>query len=514
MRTAPARRATVPVVLGPDGLPARRASVYENAGHGRRFQEFYAPVVGPNAAVGGSLETLRARSRACLRNHPLLWRAFRLRLAHVVGTGIKPQSQLPDRMRRKALHELWLDWTDEADADARTDFYGLQFVAMAEVFAAGEVFARLRPRRREDGLVVPLQVQLLQGEQCPISKNEVRPNGNVIRQGIEFDGIGRRVAYWMTRRHPYDDAPVRAGDLELVRVPAEQVLHLYECEAPGQLRGVPMLARIVLRAHDKDVFDDATMMGQKMAAMFAAFVTNAPDGSSPLADLDDDPLPTMNPGLMLELEPGQDVKFPTLPNMGAQYRDFQTYQDRYLAAGCGTTYEQLSGDYGQVNYSSGRLALLDIRRWAEQLIYATMCPAFNTPIWRAWLDQAALTGAVALPELATVPSARAARRVRWLPQAAAWVDPEKDARAKALMVRNGFVSRSSVVAELGEDPEAVEQEIADEQRRADALGLVFDSDGRRASGAGATPTTPDEPMPAEEAPRGRKRATMGGRRRG
>ena len=53
------------------------------------------------------------------------------------------------------MQRLWLAWTDEADAEGLTDFYGLQRRAAREVFLAGEVFVRIRPRRAEDGLTVP-----------------------------------------------------------------------------------------------------------------------------------------------------------------------------------------------------------------------------------------------------------------------------------------------------------------------------------------------------------------------
>ena len=112
------------------------------------------------------------------------------------------------------MQKLWLDWTDEADAEGFTDFYGLQRRAAREVFIAGEVFFRFRPRRPQDGLTVPLQLQMLPSEMLPLNRNEVSPGGNVIRQGIEFDAIGRRVAYHFLRRHPGDMTdPGLAGEI-------------------------------------------------------------------------------------------------------------------------------------------------------------------------------------------------------------------------------------------------------------------------------------------------------------
>ena len=100
--------------------------------------------------------------------------------ANLVGDGIKPSSLVEDADLRDRLQRLWLAWTDEADADGLTDFYGLQAMVAREMFVAGECFVRLRPRRPEDGLRVPLQVQLLQSEMLPFEKTETAANGNRI----------------------------------------------------------------------------------------------------------------------------------------------------------------------------------------------------------------------------------------------------------------------------------------------------------------------------------------------
>jgi Phage major capsid protein E/Phage portal protein, lambda family len=76
-----------------------------------------------------------------------------------VGCGIKPSSLVQDRMLKDQIQRLWLAWTDEADADGLTDFYGLQTMAARAMFEAGECFFRFRAHRPEDGLTVPLQLQ-------------------------------------------------------------------------------------------------------------------------------------------------------------------------------------------------------------------------------------------------------------------------------------------------------------------------------------------------------------------
>ena len=89
---------------------------------------------------------------------------------NLVGDGIKPSSLIEDAELRDGVQRLWLAWTDEADADGLTDFYGLQAMAARAMFEAGECFLRFRPRRAEDGLAVPLQLQMLSSEHLPLAE--------------------------------------------------------------------------------------------------------------------------------------------------------------------------------------------------------------------------------------------------------------------------------------------------------------------------------------------------------
>jgi capsid protein len=67
-------------------------------------------------------------------------------------------------------------------------------------------------------------LQLVEPEFCPSATNQVLPNGRSIRAGIEFNGIGKRTAYWMYRSHPGERFP-GADIAELVRVPTASVTH-------------------------------------------------------------------------------------------------------------------------------------------------------------------------------------------------------------------------------------------------------------------------------------------------
>src|SRR5262249_7423221 len=146
-----------------------------------------------NTILSSSGQLLRARCRDALRNNAHANAASDSFVANLIGTGIKPSSLMSDQPDlRNAIMQLWLDWTDQADADGLADFYGLQTIVARALFEAGECFIRFRQRSDSDGFLVSLQVQLLESEMCPYGHNMKAPNGNFIMNGIELDFIGRR----------------------------------------------------------------------------------------------------------------------------------------------------------------------------------------------------------------------------------------------------------------------------------------------------------------------------------
>jgi lambda family phage portal protein len=452
----------------------RAGADYEAAASTRRTTGWSPVTSDINTLVFRNADTLRSRSRDMVRRNPWATNALDAFVGNCIGTGIKPQSLHPEPDTKEQIQSLWLRWTDEADATGLTDLYGLQALACRSVMEAGECFIRLRPRLPKDGLSVPLQLQLLEAEHLPTNETRKLENGNYVRAGIEFNGIGKRVAYHLYREHP-GDALNPVFSTELVRVSAESVLHLFRPVRPGQLRGQPWLTQVLIKLYELDQYDDAELVRKKTAAMFAGFVTkNAPEDSllgEQNPDANGAALAGMEPGTLQVLLPGEDVTFSAPADVGATYETFMRVQLRSIAAGMGITYEQLTGDLTGVNYSSIRAGLLEFRRRCEQIQHQVLVFQMCRPIWRAWINAAVLAGAL--------PAGDGNYAVKWIPPGFAWVDPLKDIKAQIMAVRAGFKSRAEVVSEQGYDAEEIDREIAADNARADTLGLEYDSDPRK-----------------------------------
>jgi lambda family phage portal protein len=448
----------------------------------RRLKSWLPTQYTVNTILSSSGSLLRARCRDALRNNAHANAASDSFVANLIGTGIKPSSLISDNPDlRQTIMDLWLEWTDQCDADGLADFYGMQTIIARAVFEAGECFIRFRPRRIEDGYLVPLQLQLLESEMCPYGHNLKAPNGNFIMNGIELDFLGKRAAYWFYPTHP-GDAPVETGviNLQPVRVPASEVLHIFRCTRPGQMRGVPLITPALVRLFFLDQYDDAELERKRVAAMFAGFVTTpTPEDVIPIDGIDASApqenigLSGLEPGTMQTLLPGEDIKFAEPADVGGSYEAYQYRQQLAIFGALGIPYSICTSDLRRANYSSLRGSIVEYRRKLEQFQHNIFVFQMCQPIWRRWMDTAVLAEALPIDATMYLADKTQFQKARWIPQRNDWVDPLKDRQAEKLAVDSGFKSRSDVIEAEGSDPEENDKRIAADHQREEALGLTF-----------------------------------------
>lgn len=450
---------------------------YDAAGQGRRLRGWNPPSAGPNVALKG-IDKVRDRSRDTTRNDWSGASGVQKWTTNLIGTGIVPRiTRIKDLPRKIELIDLWNRWSRACDADGVLDFYGLQTLATREWIESGEVFVRLRYRRIDSGMEVPLQIQLIPADYVPMLDADNwpgLPSGNKIRSGIELRN-GQRIAYWVYKEHPRDGQTI--GQNDLIRVAASQMLHVYEPKRVGQLRGVPENAPVLVHLREVADYDGNVRERMRLSNLFAGFierpgVSGVDDGTDPLtgqpieSDASGAAMVSLEPGTMHELLPGEKVSFANPPEPGTIYPDYMRVQDMRTAAGWGLPYELFSGDIKEVSDRTLRVLINDFRRYCEQRQFQIIIPQMCQKVREAVGTQAAIVGLVAESELV------AFKEVTWQPQAWPYIHPVQDVQAKQTEVEALFRSRSSVIAERGEDPELVDQEISDDKTRAKKLDIL------------------------------------------
>jgi lambda family phage portal protein len=434
-----------------------RTRRFDAAVAGRRWQgaQTFGHV---NAEIGAAAGPVRRRAGYYARNNPWIANGVNALVSNAIGAGIVPQSQHPDRAVRDAIHRAWRAWTSSADADGVTDLYGVQALAVRSLVETGECFAQLFATA--DGL----RVRLLDADMVPMDETRELGDGRRILQGIELDADGARAAYWLHRTRP--DVPSFSTDL--VRIPADAMAHLFQPLAPGQLRGISWLAPVLLRMKELDLYEDAQLVRQKVAALFAGFVVD-PTGSGFTGETTaPGVLQTgLEPGTLKVLPPGTDVRFSEPAQVGDAV-PFLQLQLRSIAAGLGVPEYLLTGDLSQANYSSTRSALIEFRSRLELLQFSVIIHQLCRPIWRAFIVGEVLAGRLTgdVDELLAV---------EFVTPKQVWIDPLKDSQASREAIAAGLTSRRREVAALGWSVEELDAEIAADRERERSLGLRFEN---------------------------------------
>lgn len=474
---------------------------FEGAGRGRRLKDWRATNASANAENFSDSETLRARARDLVRNNPDATSVMQVCESNIIGTGIRPAITVGSPEVQADLRAAWKDWagTMQCDWDGVNTFYGLQRLIVRSTVQDGEVFIRRRIQAQADPRVNPVKLQLLEADHLAthITKTIV-DGGNRVVRGIEFNEDGQRVAYHMYVNHPgASGLEVTKNFIRTVRIPADEIIHFYRVDRPGQATGVSWLAPVIVKMKDFDDFNDAQLLRQKIAACYAVFI-ESPDGedvntlvpqTTGEENQDDNdiaiPGDEVSPGMITALGPGKKVVFGDPPGVSDSYADFSSANLRRTSKGVGLSYESVSGDLSRVNFSSARLGWIEMGRNTDGWRILLMNPRFNVPAFQWFLLGAELTGRRI--EGATV---------EWTPPRREMIDPTKEVPAKNKAIRSGLTTLSEAIRETGRDPETHFAELAEDKKRVDELGLTLDSDASKTNQSGAAQQQQQRPARA------------------
>lgn len=442
---------------------------YDGATRSRRSQGWRRTSKDANYELLGAAQILAETARDMVRNNPYAERAVSAIACDVVGAGItfevmrggKPDAELT-KLAKKHFEST------DCDADGRNNLYGLQLLAMRTIVESGSVLARFRPRFARDGLTLPFQIQLLEPDFLDRSRNGLLTDGSYVG-GIEFDQIGNRKNYWMFKNHP---GAIATQGLLATPIVARDVVHCFRMDRPGQQHGASWFAPVVMSMRDFADYQDAQILRQKIAASWAVFITGDEDASGAGAPKDDnDPIESVEPGMIEHLPYGKDVKFATPPGVEG-YADFTKISVRTFATGLNLPYD-IFGDLEGVNFSSGRIGRMQYYRQLGAWQWSLLIPQFCEGVGQWFLRVAAQAGH-------DVSDCHFA----WTPPRRELIDPASEYPALRDAIRAGLMTPSAAIRERGDNPDEVFAEWARDAERFDTLGLTFDCDPRKVTQVG------------------------------
>ncbi|MEP2782330.1 MAG: phage portal protein [Pseudoruegeria sp.] len=430
---------------------------YDAASRGRRTHGWKSPSTNADAAAFGGRQQLRNLSRDMIRNRPYATRAQSVITNNVVGSGVVPSVVCKDQALKdevtNAIHDHL--YSPSLDAAGELGLLEMGRIVMNTVVSDGEILARFRPRSGTYavGLSMPFQIELIEVDYLDMTitgfgKNEVI-------EGIEYGPTGAKVAYHILRHHP--GTVSRQQNRSSDRVLADNILHIYRADRPGQMRGVPWMAPVMMTMGELSDYQEAQILKQRMAALMAAFITGGDDGPQGGDDSDAPAIDDLAPGAVIQLGSGQGVTFTDPPKVDG-YDQFMRQGLSAVAIGMGVTYEALAGDLSGVNFSSARMGRMEMDKnievWQRHIVINQFCNGVAKWFKSVWRLSAGAN----------------ARRVdefklEWVAPRRALVDPAREVPALVTEIEAGLDSRQNKQRALGLDPDRVHRERQEDTAR-------------------------------------------------
>lgn len=292
---------------------------------------------------------------------------------------------------------------------------------------------------------------------------------NEIRMGVEINEFGRPVAYYLLENHPGNTIYGKPASNKHIRVPADELLHLFCPDRAGQTRGFPWMATALTRLKMLDGYEEAELVAARTAASKMGFFTS-PDGDGYSGvDTEDYNTPIMeaSPGTFEQLPKGMDFKPFDPQHPVSAFADFEKAVLRGIASGLGVSYVSLANNLEGVSYSSIRQGTMEDRDHYK-VLQQFMIEHFIDPIYKKWLAMAMGTGAIPIP---ITKFDKFADNLVYRARGWNWVDPQKEINAHVIGLQNGIITMQDIAAHYGRDVEEVFEQIQAEKELADQYGV-------------------------------------------
>ncbi len=461
--------------------PLKRRKRFFSAGESAGFLGWDVQNVSADSAIYSNLNKIKARTRDLARNNDYVRNALRHIISNVVGPdGFRLQCKLRsgENVEKGFNKRVETGWNMAGKMKNSPTVCGkLSRIDTAKLWwntllIDGEVIEvdHLGTSRNK----FKYATQFVDSTRLDWQLNQKHSNGNEIRMGVEVDELGKPVAYWFLNQDPTEmmwGSQISAKSH--TRIPAARVRHTFIQESVNQTRGVPQIASPAVRAHMLQRFEEAVVVGARVAASKITYLKPNEDyaGEAPGDEEDYYISQSLEPGTSELLPRGVDVESVDHSAIPMSFGEFSKSMLKGVASGImGADYVSMANDLEGVNYSSIRAGQLEQRSIFKglQRFYIERC---MEPQFEAWLNIQLFN-----PDL-PLNSGKVSRLLheesyRFIGRGWTWVDPLKEVKANGEALDRRLTSARRIVAEtLGEDYDDLLDEIAEDEQALEARGL-------------------------------------------
>lgn len=493
--------------------------VYDGASKLDRLSRWQPAIRSADADLLPEKTNLDARARDTFRNDAYVAGGGAIYKDSIVGSrfllNAKPETKIlfgADDEKWEAEYQeevetkftLWAESPQNwVDAARRNNFTSMIRLAVGVDMSGGEVLASAEWMPK-DGRPYRVAVQMIDADRLSTPSDIAFLTNNRIRNGVERDRRGAPIAYYIRNSHPNEGPFLDYSDLSMMtwtRVPARKpwgrpmILHLFEQLRPDQTRGISKIVSALTEMRMTKHFRKTELERAVVAATYAASIeselpdhvpealgaaANAAEGNATTTwmeqyleaiseynsgaenlRMDGAKIPIFAPGTKLKIQ-----------NPGAESPVGEKFEQsllRYIAAALGVSYEQLSRDYTQTNYSSARAAMGETWKTmqAKKKLVADGTANF---IYRLWLEEAINYNQIEALKRRDIPrfydgiNAEAYSACEWIGAGQGQIDPLKETQASVLKLKAGLSTKEIEIAKFsGGDWRKVSRQIARER---------------------------------------------------
>lgn len=396
--------------------------------------------------------TLRTRCRYEVANNSYA-KGMILTLANdTIGTGPRVQMLSEDEELNSRMEKEFMSWA------ARVDLPGkLRTIRMARC-QDGEVFILLAQNGKVPADKVQLDLQLIEADRI-CSANVMGEENSV--DGIKFDSYGNPISYRMLKYHPGSDE-VDSNTFEFTQVPAENMIHYYRADRPGQHRGVPEITSSLPLFAQLRRFTLAVLSAAEAAADFAGIVYTDTPANGESEDVEALDAIELRRNMLLSMPAGWKMAQLDPKQPCSTYAEFKAQILNEIARCLNMPYNIAAGNSSGYNYASGRL---DHQTYFKSLRVEreNIAAQILNRIFTVWLREYVLLTGVRMPERLNY---------SWFWDGFEHVDPGKEANATDIKLKNGTTTYAAEYSKIGQDWEDAFEQIAKEKRRMAELGIT------------------------------------------
>lgn len=452
-----------------------------DAGRSDRLNAGWTPINSPAESINqGQRDKLRARARDLERNADIAESIISAYERNVVGSGITLQAKplkkdgTEDKELGRKMEDIFFDWCEKECCDISQElcFEEMQEIIVRRMIVDGGILL-VMSNNPYDKAAIPFMLQIREVDEIDGNKFSYSlKNGNRIINGIEVNKYNKIVAFWLKTITP-DGLSI--GDS--VRVDADRVIYMRKKKRPSQIREVSKLSTTAERVRDVNEYSEAVSIKERVLACLSVFIKKQLPtgglgrGAIPSGQKDASSgyeMKTLAPGMITELQPGDDVSSVNPAGQASNAKEFITSQQRLIASGQGLSYEAASRDMSQVNYSSARQGLIEDRKTYENM-QMYLKRHFCSVVYKEVITQAVLMGKLNIPDFFSDKSRYLYHS--WIAPGMSWIDPLKEVKANESALLTCQTTLAQICAQNGQDWREVVSQRAEEMKYINSLGI-------------------------------------------